>query len=211
METKSTVEGITFIVSAPSGTGKTTTCRMLQEKMPDLKFSISHTTRSPRDGEKEGKDYFFISENEFKEKIAQGAFLEWAKVHNQYYGTAQETITRHRKNGDNIILELDVQGVESLRKMNFSGIFVFILPPSLKELTRRLRNRGTENEDSIQKRIEAGKNEIKKYSMYDFILTNSNVEDTVQKIISIIEAETCRINRYRPTSPDLGALLNGKP
>ena len=211
METKYTVEGITFIVSAPSGTGKTTTCRMLQEKMPDLKFSISHTTRSPRDGEKEGKDYFFISENEFKEKIAQGAFLEWAKVHNQYYGTAQETITRHRKNGDNIILELDVQGVESLRKMNFSGIFVFILPPSLEELISRLRNRGTENEDSIQKRIEVGKNEIKKYRMYDFVLTNSNVEDTVQKIISIIEVETCRVNRYRPTSPDLGALLNGKP
>ena len=207
---KSTIEGITFIVSAPSGTGKTTTCRMLQERMPDLKFSISHTTRSPRDGEKEGKDYFFISENEFKEKIARGAFLEWAKVHNQYYGTAQENITRHRKNGDNIILELDVQGVESLRKMNFSGIFVFILPPSLKELTRRLRNRGTENEDSFQKRIAVGKNEIKKYSMYDFVLTNSNVEDTVQKIISIIEAETCRVNRYRPTSPDLGALLNGE-
>ena len=211
MKTKYTVEGITFIVSAPSGTGKTTTCRMLQERMPDLKFSISHTTRSPRDGEKEGKDYFFISENEFKEKIARGAFLEWAKVHNQYYGTAQETITRHRKNGDNIILDLDVQGVESLRKMNFSGIFVFILPPSLEELTSRLRNRGTENEDSIQKRIEVGKNEIKKYSMYDFVLTNSNVEDTVQKIISIIEAETCRVNRYRPTSPDLGALLNGNP
>ncbi|MCH8156663.1 MAG: guanylate kinase, partial [Nitrospinae bacterium] len=109
-------KGIAFILSAPSGTGKTTTCKLLRKKLPKLKFSVSHTTRAIRDGETEGVDYHFIPQKEFEEKIDRDEFLEWAKVHNQYYGTAFETVDRHRQKGEDLLLELDVQGVQSLRK-----------------------------------------------------------------------------------------------
>ncbi|MEE9259296.1 MAG: guanylate kinase [Nitrospinaceae bacterium] len=203
-------EGITFILSAPSGTGKTTTCHLLREKLPNLKFSVSHTTRPPRNGEVDGEDYFFISEDEFKKKIERGEFLEWARVHNHHYGTAMETVTRHRNNGDNLLLEMDVQGVESLRKMNFPGVYLFIVPPSLEELSNRLKGRGTETEEGIRKRIEVGKNEIRKYGLYDFVLTNFHSFKTANTICAIIEAENCRVKRYKPTSPDLEELLNEK-
>lgn len=200
-------EGITFILSAPSGTGKTTTCGILREKIPDLKFSVSHTTRSPRKGEVEGTDYFYISESTFKAKIEEGSFLEWAKVHNNYYGTCRDTVSQCLKNGDNILLELDVQGVQSLRKMNFPGTYIFIIPPSIEELVRRLKGRGTETEETLEKRIAVGKQEIQKYELYDFVLTNYDSRKTADTLIAIIEAEGVRMQRYKPTSKDIEALL----
>ena len=200
--------GITFIISAPSGTGKTTVCKMLKQKLPKLKFSVSHTTREPRDKETDGIDYHFVSENIFEEKIKNDKFIEWAKVYQYYYGTAFESIDSHQKNGDDVLIELDVQGAKSLRKSNYKAIFIFILPPSLKELEIRLRNRNTEPESVIRDRMESSKNEMQQCKLYDYILTNISVEETTENIISVIKAEHLRKELYQPTSLDLKSLID---
>jgi guanylate kinase len=203
-------EGIALILSAPSGAGKTTLCHRLMEKLPDVKFTVSHTTRSPREGEIDGEDYFFISETEFNNMKARGDFLEWAKITNNLYGTAYDSIKSSHKKGQDFILELDVQGAESLHKLNYPGIFVFILPPSLEELTARLKNRATESEEKINQRLETGLKEIKKCLTYDYILTNREVEETVDNLISIIKAEKCKSDRFIAPAKDIQALLDRK-
>ena len=200
--------GITFIISAPSGTGKTTVCKILKQKLPKLKFSISHTTREPRDSETDGIDYHFISEENFEDKIKHDKFIEWAKVYQYYYGTTFESIDSHKKNGDDVLIELDVQGAKSLRKLNYEAIFIFILPPSLKELEIRLRSRNTESESSISDRLKSSKNEVQQFKLYDYILTNVNIEETAENIISVIKAEHLRKELYQPTSPDLRSLID---
>jgi guanylate kinase len=200
-------EGMAIILSAPSGTGKTTTCNRLREKLPDLKIAISHTTRAKRDGEKHGEDYIFISQKEFEDKIENKEFLEWARVHNFYYGTSFQSIDSTLKGGHNTLLELDVQGVETLRKMQYQGIYILILPPSIQEMEARLKKRGTDSEDSIRQRVETGKEEVKKYKMYDYAITNFKIEDTVDTILSILQAEKVRAALYTPTSPDIEELL----
>lgn len=192
------INGIPFVVSAPSGTGKTTACKILRERFPELKFSVSHTTRSPRHNEVDGKCYHFISEATFKDKIGKGEFLEWANVHNNYYGTTIETINAHIKKGEDLLLDLDVQGVQSLRKMSFDGVFIFLLPPSFDELYNRLKKRGTEPPDIIQQRIAVGKKEMAQYQLYDYVVINSNLEVTVDNLIAIIRAERCRATRHNP-------------
>jgi guanylate kinase len=200
-------EGMAIILSAPSGTGKTTTCNLLRKKLPDLKIAISHTTRKIRDGEKDGEDYIFLSQEEFENKIENNEFLEWAKVHSFYYGTSFQSIDTTLKGGHDTLLELDVQGVEALRKMKYQGIYILILPPSIKEMEARLNKRGTDSEESIRQRVETGKQEVKKYKMYDYVITNTEVEDTVNTILSILQAEKSRAHFYSPTSPDIEELL----
>ena len=200
--------GITFIISAPSGTGKTTVCKILKQKLPKLKFSVSHTTREPRDNETDGIDYHFISEENFEEQIKHDKFIEWAKVYQYYYGTAFESIDSHKKNGADVLIELDVQGAKSLRKLNYKAIFIFILPPSLKELEIRLRNRNTESESAIRDRLKSSENEVQQFKLYDYILTNINVEETAENIISVIKAEHLRKELYKPTSPDIKSLID---
>jgi guanylate kinase len=200
-------EGMAIILSAPSGTGKTTTCNRLREKLPDLKVSISHTTRTIRDGEKDGVDYIFIPQEEFEKKIKENEFLEWARVHSFYYGTSFKSIDLTLKGGHNTLLELDVQGVETLREMKYQGIYILILPPSIKEMEARLKKRGTDSEDSIRQRVETGKKEVKKYKMYDYVITNFEIEETVNIILSILQAEKVRAPLYTPTSPDIAELL----
>jgi guanylate kinase len=199
--------GMAIILSAPSGTGKTTTCKLLREKLPDLKIAVSHTTRTIRNGEKDGVDYIFISQKEFEDKIEDNKFLEWARVHTYYYGTSFQSIETNIKDGNQTLLELDVQGVETLRKMEYQGIYILILPPSIKEMEARLKKRGTDSEDSIQRRIETGKKEVKKYKMYDYVITNFKVEDTVNSILAILQAEKVRAPLYTPTSPDIEEIL----
>ena len=200
-------KGFALILSAPSGTGKTTTCRVLREKIPDLKISVSHTTREIRKGEKEGLDYTFISQQEFDEKIKNKDFLEWAQVHNFCYGTSFQAADTSLKNGHDTLLELDVQGVESLRAMGYEGIYILILPPSVEEMQARLTKRGTEPVDRIRQRVETGKKEIQKYKIYDYVITNYVVEETVNTILSILQAEKVRATYYQPTSPDIELLL----
>lgn len=199
--------GMAIILSAPSGTGKTTTCKLLREKLPDLKIAVSHTTRTIRNGEKDGVDYIFISQKEFEDKIGDNKFLEWARVHTFYYGTSFQSVETNIKDGSKTLLELDVQGVETLRKMKYQGVYILILPPSIKEMEARLKKRGTDSEDSIQRRIETGKKEVKKYKMYDYVITNFKVEDTVNSILSILQAEKVRASLYTPTSSDIEELL----
>ena len=200
--------GLPIIISAPSGTGKTTTCKLLKQRLPNLKIATSHTTRKIRKGECQGVDYFFISKEEFESKKNNNDFLEWAKVHTEYYGTSFESIDKHRQNGFDILLELDIQGVNSLRTMNFEGIYIMILPPSIEEMTKRLKKRGTETEDDIERRLKTGKEEIKVYKKHDYVITNFEVEETVESILSIIQAEKSRVARYIPTSDDIKELLD---
>ena len=200
--------GLPIIISAPSGTGKTTTCKRLKERFPALKIAISHTTRKIRDGELEGVDYYFVSNKEFEARREGNQFLEWAQVHTEYYGTSFETIEKYSQKGFDILLELDVQGVNSLRKMNFEGVYILILPPSIEEMTKRLRKRGTETEESIERRINTGKEEIKSYKKYDYIITNFEVEETVDSILAIIRAEKSSVIRYAATSEDIKDIMD---
>ena len=200
-------KGFAIILSAPSGTGKTTLIKLLREKLPDLKFATSHTTREIRDGEVDGKDYFFTSKEDFEKKIKNNEFLEWAEVHGCYYGTSLKSSEEHLENGYNNIIELDVQGVKSLRKLEYSGIYLIILPPSMEELEKRLRKRGTETEESIKRRMKNAQEEIKHYKLYDYVLTNNVVEDTVNDILSILNTERNKVAHYLPTASDIEALL----
>ena len=202
--------GIIFILSAPSGTGKTTICKLLTQKLPDLKFSISHTTRESRNGEVEGTDYHFTSKKEFEEKIERGEFLEWAKVFKNYYGTAFESVDRHHLNGDDVLIELDVQGAQCLRDIHYKAVFIFIMPPSLETLETRLKNRGTESASIIQERLKISKKEMQQSPLYDYILTNIDAEATTNNLHSIITAEQFREKRYQPTSPDIRDLIDKK-
>ena len=202
-----TQKGLPIIISAPSGTGKTTTCKRLIQRMPNLKIATSHTTRKIRDGETVGVDYFFISKKEFETKRDNKDFLEWAQVHTEYYGTSFESIEKPQQEGFDILLELDVQGVDSLRSMKFNGVYIFILPPSIEEMTKRLRKRGTETEESIEIRVNTGKEEIKNYKKYDYVITNFDVEETVESILGIVQSEKLRVSHYNPTSDDIKELL----
>ena len=203
-------DGIIFIFSAPSGAGKTTICKLLKQRLPDLKFSISHTTREVRNGETTGIDYHFIQQKEFEEKIKRGDFLEWAKVFKHYYGTAFESVDTHRRNGEDLLIELDVQGAQSLRGINYKAVFIFMMPPSLKELEIRLNKRGTESASKIRDRIENSKKEVQQLTLYDYVLTNHNAEETTESLLSIIKAEHFRKELYQPSSPDIRSLIDSK-
>jgi len=200
--------GIIFILSAPSGAGKTTVCKLLKQKLPNLKFSISHTSREPRAGEVEGTDYHFITQEEFEKKIKDGEFLEWAKVFKNYYGTASESVDQHLIKGEDVLIELDVQGAQSLRNINYKAVFIFMMPPSLKELEARLNKRDTEPADKIQDRMKVSKKEIQQSMLYDYILTNIEKEETTNNLQSIITAEQLRKERHQPSSADIKTLID---
>jgi len=201
-------EGITFVLSAPSGTGKTTVCKALRQKIPALKFAVSHTTRAPRPGEKEGEAYYFISQDEFEKKISQGGFLEWAKVFDHYYGTSVEAAKKGNESQQNLLIELDVQGARTLRENNFLGVFIFLLPPSLEELATRLKKRGTDSDQKINQRLAIGKQEIKNVRLYDYVITNADIDQTAQTIQEIMNAEAHRTARFEPSSDDIRSLMN---
>lgn len=197
-----------MILSGPSGTGKTTLCQRLMEKLPELKFNVSHTTRVPRKNEINGIDYHFISIHEFQTMLEHGDFLEWTNFNGNFYGTSLESLKNSRENGNDIILELDVQGAKNLNKLEFPGVFIFLIPPSIEELNSRLTNRGTESEAIIRQRMERAINEIKGCLKYDYILTSNEVEKSVSNIISIFRAEKLKASRFVPPSEDIRALLN---
>ncbi len=203
-------EGIPYIISAPSGTGKSTVCKILLERLANLKISVSHTTRAPRPTEAHGKDYYFVSEKEFKKKIEAEAFLEWAKVHNEYYGTTKNSIEKIQNDGYDVIIEIDVQGAEILRKKGFQGVYIFLLPPSLKELKNRLTKRSTETPEKIEQRMKVAQKEIAEYKNYYYIVTNFEVEDTVCKLSAIMQAEKQKVFRYVATSTDLESIIHSQ-
>ena len=188
--------GVAFIVSAPSGAGKTTLCRSVQEQISGLEFSISHTTRTMRDGEVNGRDYHFIGEKDFRAMINQNAFAEWAEVHGNMYGTSLEEIERANRTGDDLLVEIDVQGAAQLRSKLPSAVFIYILPPNLSVLESRLRGRGTDAEESIQRRLTIALREIGYQTDYDYIIENKNLEEAIEQFASIVRAERLRQTRY---------------
>ena len=177
-----------IIVSAPSGTGKTTICKVLQERDKTINFSVSCTTRKPRAGEKDGVDYKFIDDKEFKDGIDNSSFAEWEKIHgNNYYGTLVSTLTDAISHKQLLLLELDVKGAMAIKNLYPNNtISIFIEPPSLEELKLRLENRGTESNDNIIKRLERLYDEISFKPKFDFCIINDNINRAVNKIIKII-------------------------
>ncbi|KPK00113.1 MAG: guanylate kinase [Desulfobacterales bacterium SG8_35] len=185
--------GNLFIISAPSGTGKTTILKKIIATMEKVAFSVSHTTRPPRPGEQETVDYFFINKETFAAMQQQGLFLEWAEVHGNLYGTSGSAVQEAAEQGFDVILDIDVQGARQVReKLGDKGVFVFVSPPSLEELERRLAGRSTETEAVIAKRLANAREEMKSIEHYDYIIVNDIVDQAVEVLKSIIIAERSR-------------------
>lgn len=187
MENNSRV-GNLFVVSGPSGAGKGTLLLQVIERIPDAWVSVSATTRSPRPGEIEGVHYFFLDTDHFKSLVEQDGFLEWAQVHDNYYGTLKQSVIDHMNAGDQVILEIDVQGALQVRKALPEAHLVFIEPPSLEELERRLRQRGTETEDVISSRMKTAEVELAQKMEYDVQVVNDDLERAVDELVEVINS-----------------------
>ncbi|RDV83448.1 guanylate kinase [Ammonifex thiophilus] len=187
--------GLLLVISGPSGVGKGTICRALLEKDPTIYLSISVTTRPPRAGEKDGRDYFFVSEQRFLEMVARGELLEWARVYSFYYGTPKAPVFEALAAGRDVLLEIDVQGGFKVRENYKDCVLIFLLPPSWEELEARLARRGTEDAQARQLRLDWAKQELSLYYRYDYAVVNERVEDTVAAIEAIRVAERCRSHR----------------
>ncbi len=189
--------GLLVVISGPSGAGKGTICKRLKDEMKDLKVSVSATTRNPRHGEIEGSSYFFINEEEFIEKINNDEFLEYANVYGNYYGTPKQEVFKELEQGNDIILEIDIQGALQVKKNYPKGVFIFILPPSLTELNNRIEQRGTDSKEAISKRMQCAYYELNYAFEYDYVVVNDEVEAAVEKIRCIIFAEKNRAIRKK--------------
>ncbi|WP_305041805.1 guanylate kinase [Geoalkalibacter sp.] len=190
--------GTLFIVSAPSGTGKTTLCKRIIDIFPNLRQSVSFTTRPMRPGERHGVDYFFVSPETFAEMVAAGAFAEWAEVHGNRYGTAIKTLEDWRNAGLDVLLDIDIQGAAQLRESYGEGVFIFILPPDLAELRRRLEGRGTDAPEVIERRIANARREIPECVRYDYLIVNDDFDQALHRLSAILTAEACRTARVLP-------------
>lgn len=186
--------GLLMIVSAPSGAGKTSICREILRMFPNVRFSVSSTTRSPRRGEVDGKDYHFISTEEFRERIARGEFVEWVENYGQLYGTSKKTLDAFLTQGYDLILDIEPRGAKAIREACPQGIFIFILPPSLAELKSRLSSRG-ESPDAMEGRIRSSLDEIREALWYDYIVFNERLEDAVDRFRAVYLAERSRRGR----------------
>ena len=186
MQADNTHKGRLFIISAPSGAGKTTLCNALRKRFPDMVYSISHTTRAPRKNETHGKDYFFISTPAFEEKIQQGQWAEWARVHGNYYGTSAEQLNEHLRSGRNVLLDIDVAGARQIKSRFPDSIAVFIMPPSLEALEARLRSRGTDDEAEINKRLAHAEAEIAGRDFYDHVVVNDRLDEAIEALAGLI-------------------------
>ena len=182
-------KGLLVVVSGPSGAGKGTICHALLEKEPHLAYSVSATTRKPRAGEIEGESYYFLSVEAFEEMIEKDALLEWAKVYDNYYGTPLKKVEEKLAAGEDILLEIDTQGAMKVREKFPEGVFIFILPPSLAELERRIRGRDTETEEVLQKRLKAAVEEIEVGRLYKYVVINDEVERAVAAVRAVLAAE----------------------
>lgn len=189
-------EGILIVLSGPSGAGKGTLCNHLRKQI-DLEYSISATTRAPRPGEIDGKDYFFMTKEDFREKIDAEGFLEWAEVYGNYYGTPIDYINKMIEMGHDVMVEIDPQGAKQIKLKNDKSVLIFIMPPSYKELENRIRGRGTETEEQIIRRLGGALDEINALTAYDYIIVNDDIAEAVWDLRTIINAEKCRVERNR--------------
>jgi guanylate kinase len=190
--------GTLFVISAPSGGGKSTIAAAVRQRVEGLSYSISHTTRSPRRGEQDGTDYHFVDQRAFTQMIDEGAFLEWARVYDHLYGTALSGIRELVASGRDILLDVDVQGGQHIKTRFPESILIFLVPPSLTVLEQRLRNRGTDDEAVIRSRMEQAADDIRECAWYDYIVVNDRLEKAIHETESIIISERCRVKRQLP-------------
>lgn len=185
-------QGILFVVSAPSGAGKTSLCRGITNSLEQLTHSISYATRKPRPGEIDGRDYYFVSQERFQNMIAAGDFAEWAEVHGNLYGTSRRVLDEMIAKGIDVILDIDTQGAAQIKSKYETAVFIFIMPPSLEILEERLRNRRSDDEPEIKKRLRRAREEIRDYTMYDYIIVNRDFDRALTELRSIVVAERSR-------------------
>ncbi|HKG78355.1 MAG TPA: guanylate kinase [Pyrinomonadaceae bacterium] len=190
-----TSRGTLFVVSSPSGGGKGTIIRHVLEVVDNLSYSVSYTTRAPRLGEVNGREYFFVSREIFDEMVAAGEFLEWACVHGNFYGTAKRQIAEETAAGLDIILEVDVQGAASVRQLLMDSVSIFILPPSPEVLRQRLLARGTDSPQELEIRLRNAPDELKQYSAFDYVIINDEIKKAAHELASIVYAERARCMR----------------
>ncbi len=180
-------KGRLFIVSAPSGAGKTTLTRKLLDRFDQLSYSVSHTTRNPRGGEVDGKDYFFINKVEFQTLIDEGQMLEWARVHDNFYGTSRTFVDEQLTKGKSILLDIDVQGGRQIMDTDLKPVSIFIMPPCLGALEDRLRGRGTDSPEVIKKRLDNAGDEMEQRSFYDHVVVNDDLDSALAEFSAIME------------------------
>lgn len=195
-------KGLIVVVSAPSGAGKTTVLKRLMQRRPEIVFSVSATTRAPRPGEEDGRDYFFLSTDEFRKGIEAGEFAEWAEVHGHYYGTPESYLGSQLSHGKDVILDIDTQGAFQIKEKHPEAVLIFLAPPSFEELERRLRARKTEPEDVVERRLRVARAELELSGKYDYMVVNSEIDDAVRDIETVIEQE--RTGRHRGDVVDCG-------
>ena len=188
VENKKTIQkrGNLFVISAPSGAGKTTLCQKLLHKMPDMKLSVSYTTRESRKGEKNDVDYTFVTRERFKKMIDRGEFAEWATVHGNLYGTSIKRVKELNSKGYDIILDIDIHGAVQLRKSYEGAVYIFVLPPSMEALEKRLVNRKTDSDEIIRNRLDIAKAEMSHYENYDYIIINDSIDKAYKELESIV-------------------------
>ena len=194
--------GVLIVISGPSGAGKGTICKALLEKHKDLYLSVSATTRSPRNGEVEGVNYYFLTREHFQAQINENGFLEHAEVYGNCYGTPKANVEQMLEDGKDVILEIDIQGALKVKENFKEGVFIFVLPPSMEELKQRIIKRGSETKESLMTRFKSAYQEINYISKYNYAVVNDTVEVAASKVEAIIAAEKCRVDRIKDTILD---------
>lgn len=190
-------KGLLIVISGPSGAGKGTLCRVLLERNKELKLSVSCTTRSPRAAEREGINYFFITKEKFHEMKEKDEFLEYAEVYGNFYGTPMSYVNKTLEAGNDVILEIDIQGALKVKNKYPDGVFIFIIPPTMDELKNRIKKRGSETEESLLRRFRSAFEELNYLSSYNYVVINDKIEPAVNKLENIISAERCRVDRVK--------------
>ena len=194
--------GTLFIVTAPSGAGKTTLVSGLLDRDPMVRLSVSYTTRAPREGEVDGRHYHFVDVSTFRALRDKGEFLEWAEVHNNYYGTSKAWLEAQVRSGKDILLEIDWQGAQQVRKAFPEAVGVFILPPSLEELERRLRGRGTDSEDVIARRVLGARGEMRHVAEFDYVIINEDLPAALDDLVAVVRASRLRYANQEARKPE---------
>jgi len=190
-------KGLFIVVSAPSGTGKSSICQRFMQACPEIKFSVSYTSRPPRPNEVNGKDYYFISREEFQARIDQGEFVEWIENYGNLYGSSRKTMEAFLHDGKDLLLDIELRGAKKIKQTFKGGVYVFVLPPSRLELLNRLEGRGCETDEVIQSRFEQAESELKEVSWYDYVIFNKDLETAVNQLISIYVAQKCKRSRLQ--------------
>jgi guanylate kinase len=192
------MHGQLFVISAPSGAGKSTIIPAVRERFEDLRYSVSHTSRDPRPGEVDGVHYHFVDGNRFESMIEEGVFIEWARVYDAYYGTSVSDLEKSLSSGSDVLLDLDRQGALNIKIEYPKSILIYIVPPSLEVLEKRLRDRSTEGEGELRMRLEKAREEIQHFYRYDYVVVNDDLMKAVEEVQSIILSERCRTERMAP-------------